>query len=450
MINKYQLLLSLGFMLVNVFIKSHENLIEDIHVTKNRIDVFINKDFKARYLNSDFFVEYEDPDVDLTKLGFSIVTVPMYMNIISLIWASGKKYHIDEMDKNLYFSLKKIKEIFKRLYPSTRWNGELIPHALIDNTNTFFVKKKNDAHIALLFSHGLDSVCTSMRHIDKKQMLITAWGHSDCPLNDKDLWRKLKNMIIDFGQRFNHENVFIKSNYHDFINFKYLNKAITPEITLWRIEAIEGLGWLGLAAPLLLSKGYKKFYIASSYCWDNPYPQAALPFIDHNIKFADIAVIHDGFDLTRAQKNEYLARECKKQNINYLFMRVCVKNFKSGKNCCKCEKCLRTITGFLILGEDLSKYGFKLTYEEAFKSIKDLFIRLRTQKLVDRISYYWRELQDLARKYFPESHTVRHDFLQWFIEQDINSITKIRPVKLINWKDFTDFYSEIPLKFLQQ
>ena len=51
---------------------------------------------------------------------------------------------------------------------------------------------KQKEKTALLFSGGLDSTSTALAHLDKKQLLITAWGHWDLPLNEPALWQVRK------------------------------------------------------------------------------------------------------------------------------------------------------------------------------------------------------------------------------------------------------------------
>ena len=133
-------------------INATNKLITSLEVTRNRVQVEINEEFKTTYLTSDFFAEYEDP-VDLTELDYEIVTMPFIMNVISLVWISGKDYDIDSMEEELYYSLEKIKEIFKVMHPKTSWNGKLIPKKLVSLSSKY---KKTKAK-ALLFSGGLDS-----------------------------------------------------------------------------------------------------------------------------------------------------------------------------------------------------------------------------------------------------------------------------------------------------
>lgn len=188
---------------------TEKNIIREVLVKKNAIKVIINKKFKEKYLQSNFFARY-DKDIDLSKLDYSVQILPFISNVISIIWISGKTYYVDSLDEEFYNSMKTVKEVFKRMYPETKWNGQLIPRKLVKNRFTYEGEKERTA---LLFSGGLDSVTSSLHHRTKKQLLVTVNGHWDLPLDDKELWRKRKKELRAWGERFGHENTFINSNY---------------------------------------------------------------------------------------------------------------------------------------------------------------------------------------------------------------------------------------------
>ena len=216
---------------------AQEPLIESVTVNKNHITIEVNKKFKEKYLTGNFFAEY-DKDIDLSKLDYSIQIMPFIMNVVSIVWISGQDWYVDSMDEDLHASLDTVKEVFRRMYPCTKWEGRLIPHRLVKNVPPF---KPDNNRIALLFSGGLDSTTSSLYHREKKQLLITAWGHWDLPLGNTKLWQTRKAQLQAFGERYGHETTFVKSNYYSMLNRKVLDR-LSKEITSWRIFAVEGIG----------------------------------------------------------------------------------------------------------------------------------------------------------------------------------------------------------------
>ncbi len=172
---KYLSVLCFIYSIAFTLLSAHPSLIESYKIiNKNKIVVKANEQFSKQFIKEDFFAEY-DESVDLSRLDESIVTIPFILNIIPVVWFSNETYSIDVMDKDLYYSLQKIKEVFQMFYPHHSWSGELIPKKLV--TNTIGSSNESDQPaLALLFSGGLDSTNTSISHVDTKQLLITVWG----------------------------------------------------------------------------------------------------------------------------------------------------------------------------------------------------------------------------------------------------------------------------------
>ena len=115
-------------------IQIRKNIISEMVVEKNKISIVVEEGFKKKFLTDNFFVIYNEPDIDLTLLSQSIMNQPFILNIIAIIWISGEEYSIDTMDEDLYYSLLRIKKVLARMYPDTSWSGPLIPKALVKNS----------------------------------------------------------------------------------------------------------------------------------------------------------------------------------------------------------------------------------------------------------------------------------------------------------------------------
>ncbi len=383
-------------------------LIEKVTVTKNTVSITVNKAFKRAYLKDDFYVSYEK-DIDLEQFDYSIVTLPFIMNVISLVWISGKEYHIDAMDREIHESLQRIKQIFKVMYPKTPWNGRLIPKKLIDHTPT---AATTDETMALLFSGGLDSTVSSLYHREKPQLLITAWGQSALPLNQPTLWGKIKRRVKRFAQKYGHSNAFLKSNYYYFLDFPKLKK-LSPEIASWRTDTIEDIGWAGLIAPILLSRGIKTLRIGASEHWDITIGSAASPYIDSSIRFAGIRIYHDLFSMSRFDKIAYMVDLCNRGIVEKPQLTICQKP-NNVISCGSCEKCCLTLA--LLLGAQAhpQDYGFSLSPEQAAQRIQR-HLRNKPSFMVTTLWEYT-ALQKMIR-----NKPVAH--LEWLKDIDLSKKT---------------------------
>ena len=434
-----QFFLSFVVMLVilpcfSILVVGKGDLIRSVTVNKNQLRVSINPHFKSRYLNDDFFVEYEE-DIDLSLLDYSLLVMPFVCNVLPIVWISGQDYYIDALDADFYYSMEKIKKIFKRMYPKTRWKGRLIPRKLVQN-GPLVPLKDTRYHRALLYSGGLDSVASSLYYQGQfKQLLITAWGQSDVPLGGDQLWQARKKGFIEYAQKNDYSNAFVRSNYSEFLRWGVLD-GLSPEIKDWRADTTEGIGMIGLALPIMLFKGYSTLHIASSYTWDYPYPSAANPVVDATILCADsFRLVHDQFDFSRLDKLEYIAAKMKKQNIEKMELKVCSKPL--AYNCCEdCSKCMQTIIGLLVLGEDLSRYGFFISREEALA---------RAKKYVAKGAIFWTSWNigksvSYLKKKIAAGQAIPHD-LAWLLQIDLTKncdMKYVRAKTVVNWHDYED------------
>ncbi len=419
------------------------NLIESVTVRKNSLKIGINAGFKKKYLTGNFFAHYEK-DVNLELLDYSIQIMPFIMNVVSIVWISGRDYYIDEMDEELYASLKKIKEVFRRMYKRTSWKGRLIPRKLVKHTRPFSLKNRPpQKHMALLFSGGLDSTASAFYHRNKKQLLITVWGHWDLPLHDERLWKTRAKQLRNFGRQHGHENAFIKSNYYSFLNRDVLDH-ISPEIASWRIFTVEGIGWAGLAAPLMLLKGYAELRHASTVTWDFHLPAAANPFVDDNIHFAGVWLKHDMFDMNRLDKCALIGQLCKTEQLEKPFIRVCEERIVN--NCCKCQKCIRTVLEFILVGENAQEYGFPISAETALKKSQQF---MREHKTGYSTVWHFMHMQELLQERVDAGEVIPKD-LEWILSVNLHRkiTTDVQGQRKIDWHEFADLLPdmEIPSK----
>ena len=420
--------------------KPEVDLIDSVTVNKNIIKITINEGFKKKYLTGDFFAEY-DKDIDLAKLDYSIQIMPFIMNVVSIVWISGRDYYIDSMDEELYASLEKVKEVFKRMYKKTSWNGRLIPRKLVKNSLPFSLKERPaQEYMALLFSGGVDSTASSFYHKEKKQLLITVWGHWDLPLHDEKLWKKRAEQLRDFAKQYHHESAFIKSNYYSFLNRNVLDH-ISPEISSWRIFTVEGIGWAGLAAPLMLLKGYPELRHGSTVTWDFKFPAAANPFVDDNIKFSGGWLKHDLFDMNRLEKCSFIASLCKKENLRKPHMRVCEEKIVG--NCGTCQKCLRTVLELAVIGEDPKEYGFNISAQTALKKSRQ-FMKEHTTGYTT--VWHFMHIKELLEKKKAQGEDIPDD-LEWILSVDLNKkiTSDVKHQRKIDWHEFADLLPDIEI-----
>jgi hypothetical protein len=296
---------------------------------------------------STFFVEY---DTDVSDVPNSILAIPLLANVLPISWFVGFDLVIDELDISFAAAQEQIKKEFHRIYPELKNKPScLIINKLVRN----LICGEN---IAQFFSGGLDSYTTYFRHFDENPDLITLIG-ADIPLEDLNQQKRVLQMNEEERILKRNERLIIKTNLRDF--YTYHVNLLVPNLSWWG-EVQHGMAIIGSAAPLAFIKKYKKIYIASTDSYSDQLPWGSKPYIDNNMKWADIEVIHDGFEMERIEKTNYLVKKC--NEIDYRpKLRVCYSELNNGINCSKCEKCVRTAFGIMVSNDDPNKYGFNFT-----------------------------------------------------------------------------------------
>jgi hypothetical protein len=105
------------------------------------------------------------------------------------------------------------------------------------------------------------------------------------------------------------------------------------------------LGGVGLACGAIADT----IYVPSGYAYQQFYDEGANsshPFVDPLWSTASVDIVHSGAEATRAQKIARLAHS----PTALAHLRVCWQNIDGAYNCCRCEKCLRTMIEFELCG----------------------------------------------------------------------------------------------------
>ena len=187
-------------------------------------------------------------------------------------------------------------------------------------------------------------------------------------------------------------------------------------------------------------KGYAELRHGSTITWDYHYPAAANPFIDDNIKFAQFLHLkHDLFDMNRMDKCRFLAQACKGEDKP--FVRVCEEQIVA--NCGKCQKCMRTILEFSIVGENPKEYGFTTPVDQVLKKTRKFMAHHTTgSTTVWHFKHMQQYLQEQEQRGIPI-----HEDLKWMLTANLDKkvTSDIKGQKQLDWHDFIDLLPDIEL-----
>lgn len=333
-------------------------VIKDILIDHSRIsyDYDIIGDWK-RYFDpvTKFYVDYGE---DITGIPKSLAAVPLICNVIVLASLLNAKIYTPSLDMDFYNSIQEFMPGFEKMYPMIKFNyQDIIVCDNIEDTKPLNLNLEQRKSL-LYFSGGVDAYTSLIRHEEEKPLLFTVGGADTSSINTSG-FSEIIRKNHEIAENHNLSVVFCVSTLREFIDEKQINELIYPRIQDFYWHAIQhGLGMFGLSAGLVYLHNLEKIYFASSFCeTDKNYSCGSDPSIDNFVRIGSAYVCHDGFELSRQEKVCKLIDYAKAKRTP-VKLRVCYSS-SSGKNCCTCEKCTRTILSILCEGGNPKDFGFE-------------------------------------------------------------------------------------------
>jgi hypothetical protein len=355
---------------------------------------------KKYFTQDTYFVEY-GPDVDISNVDKSILVIPMLSVVVPIAWAVGADIVIDSLDDTYFRSLNKIEKVFREFFPLFSFATKLQVKNIV--TNKFGGKRS-----AVLFSGGLDSTVSYVRNKDHKPDLIPVLGWAP-RLHDLKRWNKINEIANCIAVQDAIKNLPVITD------ISYINTALLDyEFRFhdnWYSYVAHGLALTSLCAPVTAVRAIGAVYIASSNPIEFTDPWGSHPLIDNNVAWADVAVIHDAYPLSRQEKIEYISAAAPEYLANLM---VC---YEHKKNCGRCGKCLYTIAGLVLQGVDPRECNFNLD-KNVFQHIKKELLSGEIQQDAT-VVVEWLHIQ----KHIPEQ--INNDlfgskeFFTWFRKFDL-------------------------------
>ncbi|MGE0206467.1 MAG: hypothetical protein AB7R69_01315 [Candidatus Babeliales bacterium] len=391
------------------------NLIESMFVTKNVLSIRACKELRDLFLIQDFIVEYNDPEIDLRQLPYSVITLPFVMHMLPIVWQMDKTYVVESIDADLYACLPSLKKVFRLFYQKINWQGSLEAREIIKNSyKDSPLYAQNARSVIIPFSGGVDSVYNSLVNLDKKQHLVSICG-GDVPTGMPELVVSFKQHCQDYAERYNLPWSVIRSNFAGIYNDAH---AVNHSI-IWTLVT-QGLSYTSLMLPLMIAKGIPFCLLGSASVAEHPWPYGSHPLIEHTLCAAGCYSFHFGGELTRSQKLAAINEICQVRNIQKPELRICWSKILEQKNCGICpNKCLITMLCLLVEGYSYEEFGLFLPHAELFERIKNTLLE---HPLDHDTIFKWGVIQKriafLEPKKIPYQEDVQ-EFLSWFKNLDL-------------------------------
>jgi hypothetical protein len=273
-----------------------------------------------------------------------------------------------------------------------------------------------------LFSGGIDGLTTYFRHKAENPILVSIHGF-DIALNKKREWNRFVKQVQTFSTKNDAPFRTIRFNSQQIIDW-FLFIEYFPKISgYWEERVMHGLALLGLCAPLTYIDKVRKLYIASSFTDRVQFPWGSHPEIDNHIKWNGTRAIHDGYELSRQEKINFLVDYFENINPDH-HIRTCNAT-KSDKNCSICEKCSRTILGLELAGINPSKHGFNVD-SNTFLNIKRNLTD-RRWRFGDDEEFMWTDLQQHASLAKELPHPEARVLVDWLLQANFKTLRTPQP-----------------------
>ena len=289
-----------------------------------------------------------------------------------MAWVTGADIRIGEIDRQYLTSLSEIANEMGKWYPKISFSSSIQSHS-VSIASTWSEQK-----YCLLYSGGVDSTSSLLRNRDKELSLIMIRGTPELRLHEGEYWERVNGQLVPFIQRMGVEVHIVETNIIDIINLNALNKEFGSQLTVgWWENLAHGLILLSLCAPYTYTKEIGKLMIASTDTKESFKPWGSTPSTDERIRWGDLKVVHDSFDLSRQQKIQTILAPFIREQGGSMPLRVCtgrpaVRLASNSLNCGKCEKCLRTMLGLLSSGVDPAECSFNTSSFSLSKLKADL------------------------------------------------------------------------------
>jgi hypothetical protein len=185
---------------------------------------------------------------------------------------------------------------------------------------------------ACFFSGGVDSFYSVLSHLDEITGLVFVHGFDVQPRH-LELRTRIASSLRAAAARLGKPIIEVETNIHTF----------SDRFALWS-EEYHGSALASVA--LLLSPQFGRFFIPSSFPPRYSAPWGSHKDLDPLWSTEATEVIHDGGNATRVDKARLVATS----EVALESLRVCWENRGGNYNCGRCEKCIRTMVNFEVVG----------------------------------------------------------------------------------------------------
>ncbi len=310
--------------------------IKNISVRENKVvaDVIVNGE------NNHVWYEFPKNKKITTRPAnsFLVVFLPIAMKFGGILEING------EISKSLYENSMIYQDIMLKWFPELK--RVTIQVDKISKDIIYHNKRKAIS----CFTGGVDAFYTLIKNNEKINDLLYVWGF-DLPLTENKFYNKVKKHLSSVAKKFDKDMIFVKTN----LGFEVTNKYASWGDFMY--------GPAIASVMLFMEEDYDFCYMPACNDYSVLVPRGSHIIIDHLWNCDGLKFIYDGAEASRIEKVDFISDNEEVRNN----LRVCYSS-NDKYNCCKCEKCIRTMASL----EALGKSGLIKTFPKNLILVKSI------------------------------------------------------------------------------
>jgi hypothetical protein len=376
------------------------------------------------FLTSGLF--YARYDFTIEEIPPSMLSIPLLGFLAPLAWLTGAEIRAEEIDEDYLNSLPVVAEEFRKMYPHIPFSGAIRANPV--HTPSQWDREK----YCVLYSGGVDSTCSLIRNIGKKPSTLTIRGAPDLPLQDDRYWARVQERTQRFVKDLGAESHFVETNALGMVNQQAIRDHFRSQLRIGWWEGLAfGLFFLSMSAPYTYRERIGNVIIGSSNTAKTQVPWGSSPMTDEKVRWGDVKVIHDSYDLEKGDKIRQILVPYAKEHGGAIPLRVCIGRrsiMSEGDqiNCGQCPKCMVVELSLILAGADAGDFGFNIS-PGTLAGLRQNLEEGEFGRTYDKTS--WRFIKENARS-APIEITSKHpglrDFLDWFAAWNERPTKKVR------------------------
>ncbi|GAB3664479.1 hypothetical protein [Halopiger thermotolerans] len=370
-------------------------------------------DLERFFTGAPFRTSYDRPIEDVPE---GVLAIPVLANVCPVAWANGADVYVDEVDATFARALEDVKAALLAMHDFLE-GGTLYAKRTIDPEPPSDTGA-DDGDSALLFTGGVDSTCSYVRHREESPTLVSVRGWTVAPdESGAEDWRHLRERVTGFADERGLETAFVETNALEALDHAMLLAHYKRFVDgAWYSSVGHGLGLLGLCAPMAYARGIEDLYVAATHWEGIDLEWGSRPDIDEHVRWTGTECHHDAYDLTRQERLDVIA-DYVESDAPDLQLQTC--NARMDGNCGACEKCYRTAVGLRLSGLEPTAHGYPFSHDD-YAEIRHA-LEGGEWVLGQDERYMWADIRDRVRETEPESPDERA-FFEWLLEADLDEL----------------------------